>query len=351
MTTAETTHDQVRAYYGKALTNSRDLKTDACCISDAIPLPIRQLLKEIDDEILAKFYGCGSPIPPALEGCTVLDMGCGTGRDSFLCSKLVGEQGRVIGVDMTDEQLEVAIRLADTQAQRFGFAQSNVTFKLGLMEDLASLGIETNSVDVVISNCVINLAPDKEKVFSEIFRVLKPGGELYFSDVFTDRRLPVALVDDPVLLGECLAGAMYFEDFRRMIRRLGIEDVRVMTQRPLAINHEELAEKVGAAKFYSKTIRAFNLTDLDDRCEDYGQVAIYRGTIPFTPHRFQLDDHHVFETGRPHPVCGNTASMLEQTRLGKHFEIMGNRDTHFGLFSCDPSVAANDDQSSGTGCC
>jgi ubiquinone/menaquinone biosynthesis C-methylase UbiE len=115
---------------------------------------------------------------------------------------LVGENGFVIGVDMTGEQLEVARRHQKSQAKKFGFKKSNVDFRQGYIEDLASLGIKDNSVDVVISNCVINLSPNKERVFSEIFRVLKEGGELYFSDVFAGRRVPKKFQSDKVLLGE-----------------------------------------------------------------------------------------------------------------------------------------------------
>ena len=182
-------HEQVREYYGETLKSAKDLKTGACCPVDAIPLHIRPLLANLEDEVVARSYGCGSPIPASLEGMTVLDLGCGTGRDVYIASQLVGEAGTVIGLDMTDEQLEVAIRTQDAHAKRFGHAKSNVRFVKGLLEDLGAAGIEESSIDVVISNCVLNLAPDKRPVLSEIFRVLKPGGELYFSDIYSDRRL------------------------------------------------------------------------------------------------------------------------------------------------------------------
>src|SRR5262249_8188378 len=158
---------------------------------------------------------------PALDDCTVVDLGCGTGRDCFVLSRLVGERGRVIGVDMTPEQLAVARRHRDWHAERYGHAASNVDLREGYIEDLAALGIADASVAVVVSTCVVNLSPDKPRVFREIFRVLKPGGELYFSDVFADRRIPSALLEDPVLLGECLAGALYPEDFRRLLLAVG----------------------------------------------------------------------------------------------------------------------------------
>ena len=160
-------------------------------------------MPDIADEIVVRFFVCGSPIPPALTGATVVDLGCGTGRDVYVLSKLVGPTGRVIGVDMTPEQLAVAQKYQDEQAEKFGFEYSNVEFKAGYIEDVEELGIEDGTVDLVVSNCVINLTPFKDQVFSEIYRVLKPGGELYFSDVFCDRRMSDELRADPVLRGEC----------------------------------------------------------------------------------------------------------------------------------------------------
>ncbi|MDH5682360.1 MAG: methyltransferase domain-containing protein, partial [Spirochaetota bacterium] len=212
--------DKVKDYYGKVLSSNRDLKTDACCSTEAFPRHIQKILSQIENEVLDKFYGCGSPIPPAIEGRVVLDLGCGSGRDVFILSKLVGESGQVIGVDMTEEQLSVASRHIPSMTERFSFSRPNILLKHGYIEDLAAMDIQDNSVDVVVSNCVINLSPMKSEVLSEIFRVLKPGGELYFSDIFSDRRIPVEYHDDPVLHGECLSGAMYIEDFRRLLRDL-----------------------------------------------------------------------------------------------------------------------------------
>ena len=350
MTSAERIED-VKAYYGMVLKTVRDLKTNACCCAETIPAAHRAILAHIDCEILKKFYGCGSPIPPALDGCAVLDLGCGSGRDVYLASYLTGPRGSVIGVDMTEEALAVAASHRQWQARRFEFLRSNVDFRKGYIENLAELDISDNSIDVVISNCVINLSPDKEQVFKEIFRVLKPGGELYFSDVFADRRLPPALRDHPVLLGECLGGAMYVEDFRRLLRSLGCPDYRVVSKSRITIDNPPVEAKVGAATFWSMTIRAFKIALLEDICEDYGQVASYRGTIPDHPHRFVLDDHHTLITGKPMLVCGNTATMLGKTRFARHFKIDGDRSVHFGAFDgCSPAAAA-DAGNCGCGCC
>ena len=343
--------EAVRAYYGRVLQGTEDLKTSACCTAEALPRYLRRILAEIDDEILSRFYGCGSPLPLALGGATVLDLGCGTGRDAYLAARLAGPEGRVIGVDMTQEQLAVARRHEAAQAVRFGYDAPNTDFRHGYIEDLRTAGIEDDSVDVVISNCVINLSPDKPAVFSEIFRVLKPGGELLFADVFADRRLPAHLADDAVLYGECLAGALYAEDFRRLLHGLGCLDYRIVRHRPITLDAPDIAERVGNAQFFSTTIRAFKLPDLlEDRCEDYGQVATYRGTIPHAPYAFTLDDHHHFETGRPMLVCGNTAAMLEATRYAPHFVVSGDRSTHFGLFDCAPAPTAGTEAAPGA-CC
>ncbi|MBI5074339.1 MAG: methyltransferase domain-containing protein [Nitrospirae bacterium] len=348
MKTDSKTHDNLREYYGKILGGTKDLQTSACCCTDeGIPAEVKEALSHIDKEILDRFYGCGSPIPPLLNSATVLDLGCGTGRDVYIVSRLVGDQGFVIGVDMTEEQLEVGRRHVESQMKRFGYDRPNVDFKCGYIEDLQTADIEDNSVDVVISNCVINLSPDKAAVFSEIFRVLKPGGELYFSDVFAGRRIPDQLKDDQVLRGECLAGAMYIEDFRRLLRDIGCTDYRVVSKRRIAIDNPQISEKIGMVDFYSMTIRAFKLSDLEDICEDYGQVAIYKGTMPGSPHFFDLDDHHRFIAGKPMLVCGNTASMLQNTRFFEHFRIVGDRKTHYGPFDCAPASAKAENADSG----
>ena len=311
---------------------------------------LRKLLEDVHPEVKDRFYGCGSPLPPALEGMTVLDLGCGSGRDVYLLSRLVGAAGRVIGVDMTAEQLAVARRHRDWHAERYGYATSNVKFVEGYIEDLAACGIDDASVDVVVSNCVLNLSPEKERVFAEILRVLKPGGELYFSDVFADRRIPQALRRDPLLLGECLGGALYTEDFRRLMQGLGCPDVRSVTQSPIPLLDPDIDAKIGMVNFRSITMRAFRLA-LEDRCEDFGQVATYRGSVPGAPHALVLDDHHRFETGKPLRVCGNTFDMLAQSRYARHFALAGDASTHFGLFDCGPTPVGVSSNDCVTGCC
>jgi ubiquinone/menaquinone biosynthesis C-methylase UbiE len=135
------------------------------------------LLGNVHDEVLAKYYGCGLVAPSLLEGARILDLGSGSGRDAYVLAQLVGPTGSVVGVDMTPEQIAVARRHLDWHRERFGFAQSNVSFIEGDIENLAALGLEADDFDVIVSNCVLNLASDKPRV----------------------------LRDDPVLLGECWA--------------------------------------------------------------------------------------------------------------------------------------------------
>ncbi len=325
-------HDQIREYYGRILAGSDDLKSNACCCTEeAPPRYVLDVMGDIADEVVERFYGCGSPIPPALEGCTVIDLGCGTGRDVYVLSKLVGPAGRVIGIDMTEAQLDVARRHQDEQAERFGLEKSNVEFKCGYIEDLSELGIADESVDLVVSNCVINLTPFKEQVLSEVYRVLKPGGELYFSDVFCDRRMPDELRDDPVLRGECLGGAMYVEDFRRMMARCGWESYLVTAVDDVHVSDLALETKLGFTGFTSRTVRAIKAQGLEDRDEDYGQTARYKGTIAEVPRYFDLTGEIRLIKGRDYAVSGNMAEMLRQSRYGTHFDI-SERGAHRGLF-------------------
>ncbi len=341
----------VRDYYGAKLHGQQDLKTGACCSTDQLSPRLRSILATIHPEVVNRFYGCGSPIPDDVDSLTVLDLGCGTGRDVFMLSALVGEGGRVIGVDMTPEQLAVGRAHQAEQARAFGHQASNVSFLEGQFEDLSSLGIADGSVDIVLSNCALNLSADKRRVFAEIRRVLRPGGELLFSDVFASRRLPSEVAADPLLVGECLGGALYVEDFRRLMTATGWRDFRLLSKRAIAIGHPYAETLVGPMTFWSMTVRAFKLETLEDCCEDYGQVATYLGTVPDAPASFVLDDHHHFIAGKPMLVCGNTAAMVSETRFGRHFRVDGNRTTHFGRFDCSSSGAGAHDAAPPSSCC
>ncbi len=346
------THQKVSEYYGKVLKTKNDLKTSACCTLDKLPVYVREPLKLIEDEIQTKFYGCGSPFPLVLDGMKVLDLGCGTGRDCFVLSYFVGEKGEVVGVDMTKEQLEVAHRYTSIQMEKFGYKKPNVKFFHGYIENLQEIELPDNYFDIVISNCVVNLSPDKPSVLKEVFRVLKEGGEFFFSDVYADRRLPQWAREDQVLLGECLGGALYWKDFERLAKNTGFNDPRVFACSKIDLHDQETIDKIGFAHFNSITYRLFKLKNLEDACEDFGQVATYKGTIKESKHQFMLDNHHLFEEGKPMLVCSNTASMLEDTRLNKHFDIEGDLSTHYGLFEgCGESPIESDSDKPAGGCC
>jgi len=348
-------HEIVQDYYGKVLQTTDDLKTNACCTLENIPTKICAILALIHPEVVEKYYGCGLNVPALLEGCNVLDLGCGAGRDCYLLSKLVGENGYIVGIDMTDEQIEIAARHVDYHMQKYGYKRNNVEFRKGFIEDLSAVGLSDNFFDIIVSNCVINLSPNKEAVLREAFRVLKVGGELYFSDVYASRRVPEELLRDPVLYGECLSGALYWNDFLRIARKVGFIDARLVKSSKIEIHNEQIAQKIGHIDFYSATYRLFKLPEvLETDCEDYGQAVIYKGTIPGNPHRFELDGHHLIETGKVFPVCGNTYHMLHDTRFGPHFEYIGNKTIHYGIFSgCGKSIPFSDSKNacSSGGCC
>jgi len=343
--------EQVKAYYGQELQGSGDLRTDACCDAASVPEGLKPLLARVHPEVSNRYYGCGLVAPPLLEGLRVLDLGCGSGRDVYLLAQLVGAGGEVVGVDMTAPQLAVAEAHRQHHADLFGF--SNVRFLEGRIEQLEALPLEPGSFDLVVSNCVLNLSVDKPAVLQGVRRLLRPGGELYFADVYCDRRVPEVLRHDPVLYGECLSGALYWNDFLRLARQAGFADPRLVSDRQLSIGDPELQARTGAIRFYSATYRLFHIPELEDACEDHGQGACYLGTIDGHPDALAFDAHHRFETGRWVPVCGNTWRMLADTRLAPHFSFAGDFSRHFGLFEGCGSSMPFSGTATGTsaGCC
>ncbi|PTQ86966.1 methyltransferase domain-containing protein [Nitrosomonas ureae] len=346
--------ESVQKYYGETLKGTQDLLTNACCTDGGLPYFVKPLLNRVHAEVRARYYGCGLVLPELLEGLAILDLGCGAGRDVYVLSQLVGEKGRIVGVDMTEEQLAVARQHEKYHQKAFSYKRSNVRFLQGYIERLHELELADASMDLIVSNCVINLASDKAAVLREAFRVLKPGGELYFSDVYSDRRIPAVLTHDPVLYGECLSGALYWNDFLQLARANGFSDPRLVDDRSININNPELSDKIGNIHFYSATYRLFKLRDLEPACEDHGQSVVYRGTIPHYPHAFRLDKHHFIETDKQFPVCGNTWRMLHDTRFREHFDFYGSFDRHFGIFpGCGMGIPFSDATTGEqiSGCC
>lgn len=318
--------DEVKNYYGEVLKSSDDLQTDACCTDTAMPDYLKTVLAQLHDEVLSRYYGCGLVAPEQLRGMRILDLGSGSGRDCYALAALVGEEGFVVGVDMTDEQLAVANRHIDFHREQFGYARPNVEFRKGYIEKLDELGYADDSFDIIVSNCVINLSPDKEAVLKQAYRLLKPGGEIYFSDVYADRRVPASLAADPVLYGECLGGALYWNDFLNIAKRIGFIDPRLVDSRRLGIDNPAIREKLADMRFYSATYRLFKLDSLEPSSEDYGQSVTYLGTVDHHPEWFNLDVDNRLEKGRATPVCGNTYRLLKESRFREHFQFSGSSD-------------------------
>lgn len=214
-------HEVVREHYAERIKNNASCcgGSSDCCSTESSLYP-QDLLTTLPEAESIVSYGCGDPITLAsLEpGQTVLDLGSGAGLDCFFAAKKVGETGHVIGVDMTPEMIE----RATTSAKRLNL--ENVEFRQGFLEDLP---VEENSVDVVISNCVINLSPDKSRVFAEAFRVLKPGGKLAVSDIVTDGPLPQSVKQSLSAWAGCVAGAVEASEYTGMMERAGFTRVSV----------------------------------------------------------------------------------------------------------------------------
>lgn len=205
-------HDAVREHYAEQARNS-----STCCGSSNVIYP-EQLLTDLPDDVANFSLGCGDPITLASlqPGQTVLDLGSGGGLDCFLAAKKVGATGHVIGVDMTPEMIE----RARSSAKRLKV--NNVEFHQGYLEDLP---VDANSVDVVISNCVINLAPDKAKVFKEVSRVMRSGGKLAVSDIVTDGPLPENIKKSMSAWAGCIAGALDVKDYKAAMESAGLTDI------------------------------------------------------------------------------------------------------------------------------
>lgn len=340
----ELLRSHLKEYYGRHLRAQTDLKQKACC-TDEVKSRYSDILKLIPAEVKEKHYGCGCPVPDDnLKGLTILDLGSGAGVDAFIVSYLAGPEGFVHGIDMTPSQINLASQNANCVMKNFDFGKLNVAFHQEFIESADC--IPDSSIDLVISNCVINLSPRKDLVFGTIWRVLKEGGEFYISDIVSDRRLPEKIRNDEDLIAECLGGAEYENDLIDVIQDSGFLDPRIVSRRE--VQRDVLGEP---CVFYSVTMRGFKFAEkLDRRCEDYGQIATYNGKLHTQQARFMLDDHHIFEAHRPTPVCRNTARMLTETRLSAYFNVT-QPIAHFGLFPCGPSASSRHIAASETSCC
>ena len=311
-----------------------------CCPVDYDP----SFLKVIPEEVIERDYGCGDPSKYLSRGETVLDLGSGTGKICFIAAQVVGSEGRVIGVDMTDEMLEVARRNLPIVSERIGYA--NVEFRKGRIQDLA-LDLErldeelkkspitdaasflaadelaeelrvkhpliaSDSVDVVVSNCVLNLVEGKSKrqLFQEIFRVLKKGGRAVISDIVSDEDVPQELQNDPELWSGCISGALTEEGFLQSFEQAGFYGIQILKR------DAQPWQTVEGIEFRSVTIEAFK--GKQGPCFERNQAVIYRG--PFK--EILDDDNHRMERGKRYAVCDKTYHLYKKEPYAAFFEVV-----------------------------
>jgi arsenite methyltransferase len=301
-------------------------------------------LSVIPEEVIERDYGCGDPSRYLREGETVLDLGSGTGKICFIAAQIVGSKGKVIGVDMTDEMLEVARRNAPIVAERIGYA--NVEFRKGRIQDLA-LDLElldrqlrdnpiadaasflaadevaaelrikdpliaSDSVDVVVSSCVLNLVEPKSKrqLFDEILRVLKRGGRAVISDVVSDEEIPEEMQNDPELWSGCISGAFTEEGFLAAFEQAGFYGIQLLKR---DVNPWRTVQGI---EFRSVTVEAFK--GKQGECFERNQAVIYRG--PFK--EVLDDDNHRMERGRRYAVCDKTYNLYKKAPYREFFEFV-----------------------------
>ncbi|KAI5099376.1 hypothetical protein C0J45_11515 [Silurus meridionalis] len=352
-------HDQVKSYYS-SLESTAALQTSAACSALSRPLSpgIQQALTLIHPEVSKRFFGCGLVAPEKLKGCSVLDLGSGSGRDCYVLSRLVGEDGHVTGIDMTEDLIQASRKYVKYHQERFGFAEPNTEFVHGYMEKLSDAGIGDDSLDVVVSNCVICLCPDKRAVLSEAYRVLKIGGELYFSDIYANEVVPESFKLDPVLWGEGMGGALYWHDFISIMKELGFSTPRLVAASRIDVHNPELQTKADFAlfpqmkmqfkgrrfdtiaekwherwehhiavsgdyyeddskiKYASGTYRAFKLPQQSIRNK---ALVTYKGTVPDCAEGFDLDASNSFKVNVCVEVDAETAAILQYTRFSPDF--------------------------------
>lgn len=308
----------------------------------------RKYLEAIPQEVIETDYGCGDPSKYIRAGETVLDLGSGTGKICFIASQVVGPEGRVIGVDMTDDMLEVARRNAPVVAKAIGYA--NVEFRKGRIQDLA-LDLEvldaelkkrpitdaasflaadelaeelritrplvaSDFIDVVVSNCVLNLVEPREKpqLFREIFRVLKKGGRAEISDIVADEDVPEHLQNDPELWSGCISGALIEEAFLQAFADAGFYGIEILKF------DSQPWRTVEGIEFRSLTVQAFK--GKQGPCFERNQAVIYRG-----PFKEVLDDDgHRMERGVRYAVCDKTYNLYKKAPYAQFFELVDPRE-------------------------
>ncbi|XP_050397256.2 arsenite methyltransferase [Patella vulgata] len=310
--------DSVKDYYGKTLKTSDDLQTPACSTgASRMSKSVKKALGEVHDEVTMKYYGCGLVIPEKVEGTRILDLGSGSGRDCFALSKLVGEDGAIVGLDMTDEQLAVSRKYIDYHREKFGYKKANTEFVKGYIEKIVEAGLKEETFDIIVSNCVVNLSPDKKAVLSDAYKVLKVGGELYFSDIYADHDVPESARKHEVLWGECISGALWWKELYRLAEEIGFSQPRLVAATPVPIEREDFKKVLGDAKFASVTYRLFKLPEK----REAARQVIYNGDITDHEKELKFDFKHSFKTGEPVAVDEELSTILTASRFKDEFDF------------------------------
>jgi MoaA/NifB/PqqE/SkfB family radical SAM enzyme/SAM-dependent methyltransferase len=312
----------VREYYGKA---AESPQAELCCPTRFDEAEIGHIPRAV----VERFYGCGSPVAMTglEEGETFLDLGSGAGIDVFIAAKKVGKSGKAIGVDMTDAMLAVARENQSIVAGNLGF--DVVEFRKGFLEGIPA---DDQSVDAVTSNCVVNLSPDKGKVFAEIWRVLKDHGRVVIADIVSDREVPPHLKTNPDLWGECTVGALTGEGFVAALERAGFYGIEILKK--------AYWKSIGEYPFYSMTVRGRKF-EKKAGCVYRGQRAVYLG-----PGKAFVDEEgHTFPRGLQVEICTDTASKLSGPPYANSFQVLEpDGDANISMNasgpagSCDPST-------------
>jgi MoaA/NifB/PqqE/SkfB family radical SAM enzyme/SAM-dependent methyltransferase len=304
---------KVREFYGDA---AETPQAELCCPAKYDDTAVAH----IPQDVLDRFYGCGSPMTSAgiKEGEVVVDLGSGAGIDVFIAAKFVGATGKAIGVDMTDRMLAVARENQPRVADALGYDAAD--FREGFLEQIP---VESKSVDLITSNCVINLSPDKPRVFAEMWRVLKDHGRILVSDIVSERDVPPHLKVNPQLWGECLVGALTQEQFLAELERAGFYGLEILKK--------TWWKDVEGYPFFSVTVRGWKF-EKTAGCVFQGHRAVYLG-----PAKAFIDEEgHQFPRNEPYEVCTDTVAKLSNAPYKGMFAILDPGEERAGYACCGP---------------